>query len=79
MNHSIETKALLFCFNIVYDIPINAFQDVVVCIIRAMPFWLIVIFICAMPTGPGFFMLAYARLLLRNELNPSYPYRVLHT
>ena len=28
--------------------------------------------------GPGYFGLAYARLLLRNEPSPAYPYRVFY-
>jgi len=28
--------------------------------------------------GPGYSGLAAARLLLRNELNPAYPYRVFY-
>ena len=28
--------------------------------------------------GPGYFGLAYARLLLRNEPSPAYPYRIFY-
>jgi hypothetical protein len=42
-----------------------------------MPFLIVVIFIWAIPFRPGLLRARFARLLLRNELNPSYPYRGL--